>query len=394
LNILFATTAYPRWQNDTHGVFVHQQAIGLRALGHNVRVVAMHAPGCRAQDVIDGIEVIRPRYLPDRLEVSRNQAAGIPEMWKRSKVARLTLVPFIGVHILTIARQARAHRADIVHAHWTLSAMAARLGGAHRVAPLITTVHGSDMFQAAAIPGIRQLTRQALRSSRAVVAISEALGDAVRTNGAHADRLHIVPECIDAGAFTPGPPTRERLVLYAGSLIERKGVAFLIQAMAALRASGQPWRCEIVGEGTLRAALEAQRDTLGLSDCITFLGPVSQQQLRERMQAASVFVLPSTEEGLGVVLMEAMACATPCVGSNVGGIPDIITPATGALFAPGDSAALASAIQHISEQHTWPALSVAARARAVAVYDRSVIANRLSSIYADARSPATPHTRP
>ncbi len=384
LSVLFATTAYPRWQDDTHGVFVHQQALGLRALGHTVRVVAMHAPGCRSHDVIDGVDVIRPRYLPDRLEVARNQAAGIPEMWKRSRVARLSLAPFFAMHALTIARLARAQRTDLIHAHWTLSAMAARFGGAHRIAPLITTVHGSDIFQAARIPLIRHLTRSALRASTAVVAISNALQAAARTHGARPERVHIVPECIDANAFTPGPPAREPLILYAGSLIERKGVAFLIKAMAALRATGQPWRCEIAGEGTLRAQLEALRDALGLADCVSFLGPVSQQRLRDRMQAARVFVLPSTEEGLGVVLMEALACGTPCVGSDVGGIPDIITPDTGALVAPRDPDALAGAIARVANAEHWPSMSQAARARAMSVYDRAVVAAQLSALYADA----------
>jgi len=123
-------------------------------------------------------------------------------------------------------------------------------------------------------------------------------------------------------------------------------------------------------------------EQLGVAGCVQFLGEQTQDQLRGWMQRAWVFVLPSLEEGLGVVLLEALACGTPCVGSRVGGIPDVVVPGTGLLVPPADELALADAIVQLLQNPTqWQALSTAARQRALDYYSWPIIAAQLMQVF-------------
>jgi len=100
------------------------------------------------------------------------------------------------------------------------------------------------------------------------------------------------------------------------------------------------------------------------------------------MRRSKIFVLPSLEEGLGVVLLEALASATPCVGSNTGGIPDIITPEIGFLTTPADSQDLASSIWNlVKDQDFWNLFSVNARARAESTYSWRNIGEQILAEY-------------
>ena len=100
------------------------------------------------------------------------------------------------------------------------------------------------------------------------------------------------------------------------------------------------------------------------------------------MRQARLFVLPSYEEGQGVVLVEALASGTPCVGSTAGGIPDVVTPDVGAVVEPGDADALAKAIVAIiANDQRWEVLSVGARQRAETIYNWDLIAQQFVNIY-------------
>jgi glycosyltransferase involved in cell wall biosynthesis len=135
-------------------------------------------------------------------------------------------------------------------------------------------------------------------------------------------------------------------------MIERKGFAYLIDAMALLRTQA-PFLM-IGGRGPLKEQLQHQIQQVGISDSTKFLEYIPDESIPAYFSAADVFVLPSIvdqrddTEGLGVVLLEALACATPCVASRVGGIPDVITDdLNGYLVEPGDPIAIADRVQKL-----------------------------------------------
>jgi glycosyltransferase involved in cell wall biosynthesis len=388
IKICVVTTAFPRWSQDDRGVFVLEAARALQAQGAQVRVVAMHSPHARTREIIDNLEVIRPRYfLPERFEVLQKDGGGLPMAWRKYRSARVMIFPFFFVHASAIARYARG--CDIIHANWTLSGAAAWVSQCIHRRPIILTVQGSDIFQAAHIPLFRQITQITLKRCNRILALSHSLAQDTQQLGVLAEKIEIVPNGVDVRHFTPTMAARQPCILFVGSLIERKGVGFLLQAWARLATQFPAHQLVIIGEGSQHDALVDLARTLGIAPRVRFLGTQSPLQVSEWMRQAQLFVLPSLEEGQGVVLVEALASGTPCVGSNVGGIPDVITPEVGTLVPPRDIDALADAIRQIlSNREDWGQLSVQARRRAVEHYSWDVIGKRLMNIYQSVLSAA------
>jgi glycosyltransferase involved in cell wall biosynthesis len=156
---------------------------------------------------------------------------------------------------------------------------------------------------------------------------------------------------LKAGAQEREPDGQQ--VLYTGVLIPRKGVHHLINAVSRLAKDFSQASLVILGREDDRnyvAELKELVKRLDLDARIRFIGPMPQEDLANWMRRASVFVLPSVSEGLGRVVVEAMATGTPAIGSRVGGIPEMVQDgSTGFLVPPGDEAALAQRIRWVLE---------------------------------------------
>jgi glycosyltransferase involved in cell wall biosynthesis len=292
------------------------------------------------------------------------------------------MLPFLLVHTLTAARIARS--CDVVHAQWTLSAAAAYLGKQTHGCPIAVTLQGSDIFQVTRHPLGAWLTRELLRRCDRITALSQALKQSTGSIGVDPDRIQIIPNGVNTRHFVPpADGDRDRVILYVGTLIERKGLKHLVGAMPAMLQSFPDHRLVLVGEGPEAPHLKQLADELGIAERVRFVGFLPPDQVRGWMQRARVLILPSLEEGMGVVLLEALACGTPVVGSRVDGIQEVITSDVGRLVPPADSAALAEAITSvIGDSQRWAVLSRNARQRAVAHYDWDHIARQFVDMYA------------
>ncbi len=213
-----------------------------------------------------------------------------------------------------------------------------------------------------------------LRSARFVVCVSDFAREAALAlldqagpaaaggtdDGDRGANLHVIRLGVDTDRFSPAAGALdgesgsgaarddEPTVLCLGRLIPLKGQALLIEAIAQLVGEGVGVRATIAGEGSSREALEAAAGRLGLGDRVSFLGGVGQDAVVDLYRRATVFCLPSLDEGLPAVLMEAMACGTPVVGTKVAGIGELVTDGEdGVLVAPGDAAALAGALARL-----------------------------------------------
>jgi glycosyltransferase involved in cell wall biosynthesis len=165
------------------------------------------------------------------------------------------------------------------------------------------------------------------------------------------DKLHVVRCGIDARAFasrrqrTPGPLQ----VLTVGRLVPGKGHALLLQALYLLRARGVEVEATIVGDGPERDGLEALASELMLQRQVRFAGAVGQDELPVWYERADAFCLPTLAEGLGVVLLEAMAAGLPVVSTRVMGVPEVVgDEATGLLVSPGRADQLADALERLA----------------------------------------------
>ena len=254
--------------------------------GAAVRVIAMHAPGAAVHETLEGIEVIRPRYMPrESWEILRREGGGLPIIWRRNKLARLLFVPFGVAHVLAIARWARD--CDVVHANWTLSALAAVLARPIHRRSVVATLQGSDVFQVTRSRLGRWLTAATLRACDRVLVLSRALAQATARTGIAVDRLTVVPNGVDTGRFIPAPAAeRDRLILFVGSLIPRKGANYLIEALPAVLATLPGYRLVILGDGPDEQALRVQAAALGIADRIDMQGFLPQAEVVAAMRLA------------------------------------------------------------------------------------------------------------
>ncbi len=386
MKICVVTTVFPRWRGDGEGAFIWQFVKSIRQAGVDVRVVAMHSPGVARHETIEGIEVVRyPYWWPTRWEMLRKDGGGLPINFRRYRLARIQIATFAAVHSLAILRHCQD--CDLIHAQFTLSAAAAALSKPIHHLPVIATVLGSDIYQIPRLPFGTWFTRQTLRACVQVTTLSHDLRQETLKFGVAAENVQVITNSIDTTQFTPVlAEQRKQVILFVGWLIKRKGVEYLMRAMQQISQELPQFQLLIIGDGPEKSALGQLAQQLGMSERVQFLGFLPQTEVRHWMQQAKLLVLPSLEEGQGSVLLEALACGTPVVGSAVGGIGEVIDESVGALVPPGNVELLAKAIiQSLLSPAAWEKMSVAARRKAVEMYDGTQIAHKYIEIYTKTR---------
>ena len=207
--------------------------------------------------------------------------------------------------------------------------------------------------------------------------------------------LAVIPQFgIDPTQFSPATGPRPAgapfTIGYLGRLVEEKGLLGLLQAVAGLRGE---WRLELFGHGPLRRRLEARARELGIGDRLRIAGPVPSTSVPDRLRALDALVLPSLtrpnwKEQFGRILVEAMACGVPVVGSASGEIPNVIGEA-GLIFPEGDVAGLRACLGELLESDTRrAALASRGRARVLARYTHRKIAEATAAVYREMTSAA------
>jgi glycosyltransferase involved in cell wall biosynthesis len=355
MRVCILTTSFPLYEGIAVGIHVIEKARHLVKLGVEVDVLAPHHYGAARQEVIDGIRVHRFRYvLPERWQ-TLCYGAGIPTNLKNSLWAKIQLPLFLLALFPNTIRLAR--NSDLIHAHWSLNGLVGVLAGKLLGKPVVLMMHGAEVYVLKGNPLIKFVLENAdhvLCNSTftlsKVLEIGQPKAYDVIEPGVDIERFR--PD-VDLSVFhkrEPDIPGDRPLVFALGKFIERKGFSYLIDALALLNQDPAPYLM-IGGRGPLKEQLQRQVRDKGIANRVKFLDYIPDDCIPAYYAAADVFVLPSVvderddTEGLGVVLLEALACRTPCVASNVGGIPDVITDGlNGFLVEPGNSQVLASKI--------------------------------------------------
>jgi glycosyltransferase involved in cell wall biosynthesis len=230
---------------------------------------------------------------------------------------------------------------------------------------------------------VKLLKRGSFQQTAGVVVQTEREAVKVRRYGGRARRI---PNAVDAGFFRPDSARRrpaEPLILSVGRLHDvQKRFSDVIRALARLPAG---WRLDIAGSGPDRDALERLGSEMGVADRVRYLGFVSDTAaLRHLYLNASVLALPSAYEGLPMVLLEAMSCGLPVVGSDIPAIAEVVEDGvTGLLVPVGNPARLARALREAVDRQDE--LGPAARESILANYDQSVVGPRLADMLRHAR---------
>lgn len=346
---LVLASTYPRWRGDPEPGFVHELCRRLTAC-FDVIALVPDAPGADASGVLDGVEVIRYRYAPSRLETLVNDG-GIVTNLRRSKWKLLLVPGFILAQAWRAWRLTRTRKIDAVHAHWLLpqGLIAALLPGI----PFVVTSHGADLY---ALRGrlLNTLKRFVIRKSSATTVVSGAMRKTLLDMGADVGKVSVLSMGVDISQhFIPNPhvPRSTDEILFVGRLVEKKGVHFLLRAMPEILRRYPSAYLTIVGFGPEERSLQALASALDLGDKARFLGAVQQSELPTLYQRAALFVAPFVEavsgdqEGLGLVVMEALGCECPVVVGDVPAMAEIFgTHLCEVVVDPKDTAVLASRV--------------------------------------------------
>jgi glycosyltransferase involved in cell wall biosynthesis len=378
MRVLFLTHSYPRTSGDAAGAFLLHLAIALKAEEVDVTVVAPAADHLPAHEVLDGIPVHRFRYAPRRLQ--RLAYTGqMAEEVRRSIGAKLALIGFLGAGFARGARVRRNIKPALVHAHWwfpagLMGSLVSRFSGV----PLVTTMHGTDVRLAMGNGPARSVFRRVLAGSTAVTTVSSWLAAQVKTMAPDSNPI-VSPMPVATHLFTPGGTRHADRLLFVGRLNVQKGIGLLLDAIAGMRKRVE---LDVVGDGTDREALVRRADTLGIATRVRWHGALPQPRLLEFYQAATAVVVPSREEGFGLVAVEAQLCETPVVAFASGGLVDIIEDrATGYLLPPGEGAALAATLDEVLTSDARHNIGRAGRQAAMARFAPESVARRYRKLY-------------
>jgi N-acetyl-alpha-D-glucosaminyl L-malate synthase BshA len=250
---------------------------------------------------------------------------------------------------------------DVVHLHYAIphaaSAMLAKQTLGAAAPAFVTTMHGTDVTRLGSHPSLQPVIAHALAACDGLTVPSQYLrGEAVRCFGLPPERIEVISNFVDVTRFAPTADRAPELTLFHVSNFRPvKRTGDLVDVLAALRET-TPARMILVGDGPERA--ETERRAKGLP--MQFLG--KRDDFASLLAHADAFVLTSEIESFGVAALEAMAAGVPVYGYRVGGLPEVVTPETGALVPLGDTRALAAAIREGLPQRD--ARGRAARARA------------------------------
>jgi glycosyltransferase involved in cell wall biosynthesis len=389
---LITASTYPRWVGDTHPEFIAQLAQRLSA-HYEVHVLVPHAHGAQLTECVNEVHITRFRYAPSRLETLAYGAGIIGNL--KSAPWRWLLIPsFISAQWWALITLCRRNNIALVHAHWLIPqglvmAIARYLGW--RSTPVMLTCHGADLF---ALRGriFAWLKRAVLSRADRVNVVSSAMLAPCSTLGIPMHSIMVRSMGVDLRArFIATTPWSQRQgLVYVGRLVEKKGVAVLVKAIAQLVHAKRRPTLKIIGDGPLRAQLEQLAEELGCSEQIEFVGAVQNCDVAVHLNAARIAIVPSIiasngdQEGLGLVAVEAMGCGCALVCSDTAALMDVVTDGVNGLSVPMNNAqALANAIAELldHDQHAQQ-LATEGRASALQDFDWDVVAQTFADSYA------------
>jgi phosphatidyl-myo-inositol dimannoside synthase len=408
LRVLSVATTHPCLPGDGEPAYVLEVNRGLAALGHRVTALLPHAPGARLAETMDGIEIRRFRYfLPPSLQKLCYNGGILPNL-HRSWTARVNLPFFLAAQAAAVAREVRRSSPDLVHCHWLISSgLMGALAAGVRNRPLVVSAHGSDVY----LQNLLFQTANRFVLERSQVCTVNSRGTRARVHSIDPGaRTEIVPMGVHPSRYGPhlaSPEARRNMgagrpqILFIGRFSRHKGIGHLVRAMPEIVRAHPSARLALIGFGPEEVTIRRTVASAGVEDRVRLVGRIPHSEVPAYLASADLAVLPSeTVEGLGVVLLEALASGTPVVGSRVGGIPDVIRDGvTGLLCRPGDQEDLAAkCIDLLEDEELRRRTTEAGRQLVTEVFSWERIALRFDEIFRQlletGASPDPPHDPP
>ena len=351
MKVVSITTAFPRNENDVLIPWIIKLINLLKTKEVETEIFTSSYCG-RKSEISNNIKVFRFRYFFRKWEKLSHDMS-VPEKLKSNKLYFFVLPFFMLSGMLSARKFAKNNDFDLIHVHFPFPL--ALFGIAmKRVSkkPLVMTCHGSEVNMAKKNPVFRKIFKWMLGYADSVTVNStfmkNELSKIIQTK-----EIEIIPMGSGTGGISEKAVEKKQKtktnLLFVGRLIEVKGTKYLIEAMKFL--DSEKFELHIAGDGPERENLEKIAP-----QNVIFHGYQTGKNLEELYQKADIFILPSIvddagyTEGLGTVLLEAANFSIPVIGTNVGGIPDIIINGkTGLLVPQKDPEALSEAVKKLSE---------------------------------------------
>ncbi len=394
----FVVKRYPRYSET----FIVNEILAHEAAGLDIEVFSLLPPNdTHFQDSISRVRAPVTYLTTDALKAAalwrllQEQVACGAIAWDDLEAARGDEAREL-YSALLLARLVRQRRITHLHAHFATSATSvARTAARFARVPYTFTAHAKDIFH----DDVRHddLKRK-LTDAAATVTVSDFnVTHLSHTFGAAAtSRVTRIYNGMDLGRLLfASPVQRAPVIITAGRLVEKKGFNDLVDACAVLARQGVAFVCQIIGTGDLEISLSDQIARLNLNDRVHLLGPRPQREVFELIQRAAVFAAPcvvgadNNMDGLPTVLLESMALGTPCVSTDVTGIPEVvIDEETGLLVPQHAPEALADACRRLLDDAALR-VRLARRARQLIEDEFDVARNtaRLRDVFARAALP-------
>ena len=388
IKVLFLTHNYIRFKGDFAGVFLHLLARQLREEGVEVVVVAPHDTTLPDSETIEGIKIHRFRYGRDEEETFAYRGEMHRQLF-RNPFRIFLLIRFLKSAYHLACSVIEKENLSVVSVHWVIpnGVVAHFLKKRYKdKIKLILSSHGTDIRLLCEMPLIHRFFRPIIKQAKAWTVVSSYLKSKITKLGKEAaDKVTVVPLPNDETLFYPDPQVHKEpmLVVAVSRLTGQKRISFLLEAMKAISKELPEARLEIYGTGPEKLSLARRIDELGLKGRAIIMEPVPQQELRKVYNRAAVVVLNSIEEGFGLALTEAMLCRTAVIGTNSGGITDIIEDKqTGLLVPPDDIEKLADAIGMIlKDRHLRARLAEAGYRKALAQFSSRSSARKFAELF-------------
>jgi len=317
LHVLTLTPFFPSVQNEVSGCFIAEPIEQFKQYGVESSVMAAS-----------------PIYYPRRQSSS----------WAPAEWVRYPRVPgnfglsgagkFLYARLLGRIRQLHSVKPiDVIHAHAALPCgHAAALISRRLNIPFVVTVHGLDVFNSCFLGGVsadwrRSMSVDVYRAARTVICVSGKVQEILKTGTPAGTSSMIVHNGVNPTLFSPNSAamgSSDPEILMVGNLLRSKGHELVLRAIADLIPSFPQLQCRIIGEGPDHTRLEALVRDLGIGQQVHFAGRQSRFEVADAMRRCAVFALPSRNEGLGCVYLEAMSCGKPAIGCSGQGVDEVI----------------------------------------------------------------------
>lgn len=360
MRLLTFSTLYPNSAQPFLGQFVEQRLRGTLALGDIEAKVVAPVPwfpstascfgdyaifaGVPAREQRHGIEVLHPRF-PVIPKIGTSFAPHLLARAMRGPLARLIRDGF---------------DFDAIDAQYFYpQGVAAVMLGTYFRKPVMVTGHGTDINILTRLRAPRRLICRAANRAAAVVTVADSLRDRLIEIGVRPEQISVLRNGVDLELFQPpqslpswpGSDLPGKVLLSVGNLIELKGHHLVIEALRDMAG----YSLVIVGQGGMKRQLQDLVRQFGLRDRVRVADPVPQSTLAGWYAAADAMILASSREGMPGVLLESLACDTPVVATDVGGIGEVLTvPEAGVLLSDRNPAAISAGIRQLFARYPAP----------------------------------------